>query len=245
MSSVSARARLVCPPCRADPPHTHIAGWTCLRPWTEHGQSTGGFYNCNKFKKGMTVLTGTAGPTAGGDGSSAKAELERYLFYYARYDNHEKAGKFAAKNRIATQNRMAELQTTAGSSWSDVSFLEAAGEALLECRRVLKYTYVWGYYMPDGKERELFEHLQEQMERSTEHLAELTEAPLEKMARTDVANFTRVTLAFMRNLLEGIEEGLTGGEGVDSAGGMSSSAGAATRPVAAAPAPKATAVAKK
>lgn len=150
---------------------------------------------------------------------------------------------------------MAELQTTAGSSWSDVSFLEAAGEALLECRRVLKYTYVWGYYMPDGKERELFEHLQEQMERSTEHLAELTEAPLEKMARTDVANFTRVTLAFMRNLLEGIAEGLTGGEGGESAGGGGGgtagappgSAGSATRPVAAAaaPAPKVTAGGKK
>lgn len=25
--------------------------WVCLAPWSEHGQSTGGYYGCNKFKK--------------------------------------------------------------------------------------------------------------------------------------------------------------------------------------------------
>lgn len=164
------------------------------------------------------------------------------MFYYARYDNHEKAGKFAARHRDTTQKRMAELQASAGSSWADVSFLEQAAEALLECRRVLKYTYVLGYYMPDSKEKELFEHLQEQLERSTEHLAELTEAPLEKMSAPDVANFTRVTLQFLRNTLEGIEEGLTGTSPVASA-----SAGApapAPAPAAAKPAAPASAGAR-
>lgn len=136
----------------------HEFCWICLKPWVEHGQSTGGYYNCNKFKKGG------ADAGAGGSGASAedrsKAELERYLFYYQRYDNHDKAGKFAARNRETTQKRMAELQSSSASSWSDVSFLETAADALLECRRVLKYSYVLGYYMADGKEKELFEHLQ-------------------------------------------------------------------------------------
>ena len=101
------------------------------------------------------------------------------------------------------------LASGAASSWSDVAFLEAATEALLECRRVLKFTYVFGYYMRDGAEMRLFEHLQEQLERSTEHLAELTETPLEKMDRGEVTNFTRVTSQFLRNLLGGLEEGLT------------------------------------
>lgn len=82
---------------------------------------------------------------------------------------------------------MAELQEKSTSSWSDVTFLEAASEALLEvrgvcmhvcaalfvcaacdfslcelmqCRRVLKYSYAFGYYMKDGREKRLFEHLQ-------------------------------------------------------------------------------------
>jgi ariadne-1 len=182
--------------------------WVCTGPWAEHGQSTGGYYKCNKFKA-------SAGAAAGGkDSSGAKAaqELDRYLFYFQRYANHDAAGRFAAKHRQATARRMQELQAAGGLSYSDVTFLDDATEALLECRKALKYTYVLAYYLPeDSADRGLFEHLQEQLERSTEHLAELTEKPVDKMDRVEVVNFTRVTLQFLKNLIAGLEEGLTGG----------------------------------
>ena len=181
--------------------------WTCLGPWAEHGQSTGGYYKCNKFKASSSEeMAGM------GDAAKAKAELDKYLFYYQRYMNHEQAGRFAAKHREAAAKRMEELQaTSATASWSDVTFLEDATLALLECRRTLKYTYVMGYYMKEGAEKRLFEHLQEHLEQSTEHLAELTEAPLEKMDRAQVLNYASVTQRFLKNLLEGCEEGLTSG----------------------------------
>jgi ariadne-1 len=185
--------------------------WTCLGPWTEHGQSTGGYYKCNKYRGGGGG-DDAAGGAAGAPGDAAaraKAELDKYLFYYQRYSNHEAAGRFAAKHREATQKRMEELQAASATSWADVTFLEAATEALLECRRVLKYTYVMGFYMKEGGEKRLFEHLQEHLEQSTEHLAELTEAPLEKVDRPSVVNFTRVTSQFLKNLLQGVEDGLT------------------------------------
>ena len=183
----------------------HEFCWTCLAPWAEHGQSTGGYYKCNKFKAATTEET--AGMT---DAGRAKAELDKYLFYYQRYSNHEQASKFAAKHRETTSKRMEELQATSHSSnWSDVTFLEDATLALLECRRTLKYTYVMGYYMKEGAEKRLFEHLQEHLEQSTEHLAELTEAPLEKMDRGQVLNYASVTQRFLKNLLQGVEDGLT------------------------------------
>jgi hypothetical protein len=56
---------------------------------------------------------------------------------------------------------MMRLQETDGSRWIDVQFLKAANEKLVECRRVLKYTYVFGYYLPEGTARKrLFEHHQ-------------------------------------------------------------------------------------
>lgn len=184
--------------------------WTCLGDWQEHGQTTGGYYKCNKFKS-----SGGGGAGAKGATDQARLELERYLFYYIRYSGHDQSGRFAAKNREATQKRMADLAMLSGGAaggggWAEVAFLEAATEALLECRRVLKYTYVYGFYLTrEGPEKTLFEHLQEQLERSTEHLAELTEAPLDKMDRGEVVNFTRVTTQFLRHLLDGLEEGLT------------------------------------
>lgn len=105
---------------------------------------------------------------------------------------------------------MVELQRShRQSSWIDVQFLNASTEQLIECRRVLKYTYVLGYYLLPGKEKSLFEYLQENLEKNTEHLTGLIEGPLELMDRSDIINYTRVTETFLRNLLAGVEDGLT------------------------------------
>lgn len=53
-----------------------------------------------------------------------------------------------------------------------------AAEQVIKCRQVLKYTYVHGYYLTNTLERNLFEHLQEMLEKHTEHLHGLVETPL-------------------------------------------------------------------
>lgn len=186
----------------------------------------------------LTTFPSTEHPRAGGytfacallfplTSAALQAELDRYLFYYQRFSNHDQAGRFAAKHRESTQRvragmhrplvrphsrscftrprpassrlqRMAELQSAGGLSYTDVTFLNDATEALLEvscpqqrcawlhiqfhvssssirmraraafawllamlqCRRVLKYTYVFGYYMKESAEKRLFEYLQ-------------------------------------------------------------------------------------
>jgi hypothetical protein len=133
-------------------------------------------------------------------------------------------------------------------TWIDVQFLKDAVDMLIECRRVLKFTYVFGFYLPhDTAKRELFEdhqvhfgihpplyyHLafvvaQENLEKFTEHLSELSEMPLENMQRTSVINYTvrplaneciahiihvllplgdqRITSRFMQEMLKSVEE---------------------------------------
>lgn len=59
---------------------------------------------------------------------------------------------------------------------------------MIECRRVLKYTYVMGYFLEDGSpEKQLFEHHQEMLEKNTERLHEFTEMNLERDNRTEVS----------------------------------------------------------
>ena len=91
----------------------------------------------------------------------------------------------------------------------DVQFLQQATEQVIACRQVLKYTYVFAYYLADGKEKTLFEHLQEQLERSTETLSEMSELPLAKVMeqRTEIVNYQHFTEKFMRGVLEGVESG--------------------------------------
>jgi ariadne-1 len=36
----------------------HEFCWTCLGPWVEHGQTTGGFYKCNKYSRAVEPVVG-------------------------------------------------------------------------------------------------------------------------------------------------------------------------------------------
>lgn len=104
---------------------------------------------------------------------------------------------------------MVERQEAQRSTWIDVQFLKHAAEQVIDCRRVLKYTYVLGYFLPDDSaEKQLFEHHQELLEKNTEKLHELTEQSLDTMDRTQVVNLTRVTERFMSHLLASIMDGV-------------------------------------
>ena len=58
------------------------------------------------------------------------------------------AQKFAKRQLQETEKRMIQLQESRGfSTWTDVEFLKTANEQLVECRRVLKFTYTFAYYL--------------------------------------------------------------------------------------------------
>eukprot|EP00457_Paulinella_chromatophora_P005897 gb/GEZN01005915.1/.p1 GENE.gb/GEZN01005915.1/~~gb/GEZN01005915.1/.p1 ORF type:complete len:541 (-),score=72.29 gb/GEZN01005915.1/:29-1651(-) len=186
----------------------HEFCWVCDGDWLLHGNTTGGFYKCNRYDPKQLKGTGKKGDVKDSR-EEAKRELDRYLFYYQRYHNHDQAKVFAAKALVLTEERMKLLQSEQ-TSWVDVQYLRAATEQVLECRRVLKFTYVFAYYLENGSEKTLFEYLQQDLERATEKLSELSEEEPEKIKRDEVVNYTRVTQKFLTNLLEGVENGLTG-----------------------------------
>lgn len=177
--------------------------WICMGGWTDHGANTGGYYKCNKYDP-------TKSDDDQSDAAKAKRELDRYLHYYKRHHAHAMAQKFAEKQLKETEAKMILLQESSdNSTWADVEFLKNASEQLIECRRVLKYTYTFAYYLADGtKKKERFEHHQEMLEKFTESLSEQTELPIAEMNRTDVVNQTRVVNRFMRNILSYVEDGM-------------------------------------
>ena len=107
----------------------------CMCVWADHGTS---YFQCNKFRGsaagGAAATAGAATPSGSvSDVSRARADLERYLFYFDRYENHNKSARFAEKHREAATRRIAELQEVAGGmSYIDSAFLYDATEALLE-----------------------------------------------------------------------------------------------------------------
>ena len=174
---------MTCRKCR------HEFCWVCMKDWKGH-------YKCNEF-----VTENNA---------KAKHELERYLHYYKRYHVHTEAQAFAEKQLKAWEDRICSLQK-AGNAKCDLEFLKTANEQLIECRRVLKYSYAFAYYLTDESkkmQKECFEYHQEMLERFTENLSELSEKPLEEINRVDVINQTRVVYQFVKNILKYVDEGM-------------------------------------
>lgn len=177
--------------------------WICMGSWQEHNANTGGYYKCNRYEGGG--VGDEKDKTA-----RAKVELERYLHYYQRFHGHGQAAKFAATQREAAERRMVALQEHEKSAWIDVQFLKQAVEMVIECRRVLKYTYALGYFLKEQSQaKELFEYHQEMLEKNNERLSELTEmSDITTDVRTQIVNLTRVTERFMHSLLDTVVNGV-------------------------------------
>jgi len=184
--------------------------WLCRGDWKEHGSQTGGYYACNKYDASIAKNDDTKA-------AELKTELETYMFYYHRYEAHHNAFKIADQQRKNSEKKSLEMVEKLGVRAQDTVFLREATEQLIECRRVLKNSYIYGFYLDKSKkaEKSLYEYLQEDLEKHTNHLSELyenttvTEYSQFVKWKEQVANYTRVTQGFLKKFVDGVLGGLT------------------------------------
>jgi ariadne-1 len=80
--------------------------WLCLTEWSKHGSSTGGFYACNIYenlKSNDKELMERERIIA-----QSKNELQRYMFHYERFQNHQKS-RDVCKKQMTKLAQNAEL----------------------------------------------------------------------------------------------------------------------------------------
>ncbi|KYQ89876.1 hypothetical protein DLAC_09851 [Tieghemostelium lacteum] len=174
--------------------------WMCRGDWKSHGQHTGGFYSCNKYES-------SEGKKKDETAAILKQETDRFLHYFNRYFNHDMLMKHAQslkdEHLDEKMNKFRELTNL------NPDFLLEAVELLIECRRILKYTYVFGYYLDDkipGKT--FFEYQQANAEGITELLSDGVYINVALINAEDMKNRIRVTKKYITNLVKSIEEGL-------------------------------------
>ncbi|CAJ2679045.1 unnamed protein product [Trifolium pratense] len=208
------------PPCKFE------FCWLCLGAWSDHGERTGGFYACNRYEaaKQEGVYDDTERRR-----EMAKNSLERYTHYYERW----------ASNQSSRQKALADLdqmQTVHIETLSDIQcqpesqlkFITEAWLQIVECRRVLKWTYAYGYYLPEHErgKKQFFEYLQGEAESGLERLHQCAEKELQQFLiaeegpskefndfRTKLAGLTSVTKNYFENLVRALENGLSDVDG--------------------------------
>ncbi|XP_042483649.1 probable E3 ubiquitin-protein ligase ARI8 [Macadamia integrifolia] len=204
------------------PPCKYEFCWLCLGPWSKHGELRGGFYSCDKFLK--SKLNGTY-DEAEKRREMAENSLDRSAHYYERWASNHSLGKEALANlqEIQTGKKLKELSLGEGVSEMELESIREAWLLIVECRRVLKWTYVYGYYLPEYEEvkRAFFEYLQGEAESGLKRLHYCVEKELKGYLEvegsipdfheflTKIVGLTKVTRNYFKNLVQAFENGLS------------------------------------
>lgn len=155
----------------------HEFCWMCGESWFNHRSRT--HAGCNKSD---AVLKSEK------EAQKAKGSLQRYMFYYSRFEAHEKALEFAKQNEKKVQQKMTQMMAIKEDwNFNTVIFLKDAVEEVVRCRRILQWTYCFGFYLADGsREKNLFEDHQGRLEVFADRLHELTEKDVSELLDIEV-----------------------------------------------------------
>jgi len=139
--------------------------------------------------------------------------LERYLTYYQKYLEFDAKVKGGSSVREKAQNRVKQFQSEQ-TTLAEVKFIEIGTDILLECQNVLKYSYVYSYYLSDNSpEKLLFVFLQEELEKTTLDLAEILEEQNILKRRTETVDLTKLAQKKKDNIIRAVQSGLVENEG--------------------------------
>jgi len=142
--------------------------WLCLEDWKGH---QGTHYKCNKFE----ALSEEEKKTSVQKMERERTELEKYIWYFERYSNHDKSLSVATQIQKRMEDNMLTLHDRLSVEHGEVAFLLEAAVILRNARRTLKWSYAFGYYIDDIKVKSLFEFHQKDLENYTEELQEWLE----------------------------------------------------------------------
>ncbi|MQM20092.1 hypothetical protein Taro_053107 [Colocasia esculenta] len=206
--------------CRA--PCRYEFCWLCLGAWFRHGESTGGFYACNVYKHAKE-----AGEMDEEDlrRRRARDSMERYTHYFERWAaNHMSRQKALGVLAGLEEEQVERLKDMYSQPHGQLKFVKEAWLQIAECRRVLKWSYTYGYYLApgDGREKEFFEYLQGEAEAQLDILHSCAEnqirhfldstacPPLEEFLRyrSRLVGSTSVVQHYFKNLVRALESGL-------------------------------------
>eukprot|EP01098_Paradermamoeba_levis_P006157 TRINITY_DN2558_c0_g1_i1.p1 TRINITY_DN2558_c0_g1~~TRINITY_DN2558_c0_g1_i1.p1 ORF type:complete len:460 (-),score=80.00 TRINITY_DN2558_c0_g1_i1:255-1604(-) len=129
--------------CRPPSGCGHEFCWLCRGDWGEHGQHTGGYYSCNKYE----VSTAKKDDD---EAAKVRSELERYLHFYNRYHNyHSDVVNSSEKKLKNAREKVTQFRSDPNPKRYGVNpdFIIRAVELEVECRKVLKYTYILAYFL--------------------------------------------------------------------------------------------------
>ena len=148
----------------------HAFCYVCETDWAKHSQD---HFNCNKYTDAVKNKEKRAKQIQFELDRDLK-KYERYDFYYPRYMNFKNSVEICQKKlKEDLKEKINLLMVMQNLQAIETKFITDALEAIIKAKTTLKNTYIFGYYMKDTNQKELFEHSQGILEFNTESLHRL------------------------------------------------------------------------
>lgn len=193
------------------PPCKHEFCWACLRRWSHKSA-----HICTSIqtadreaeKKRDVVL---------------KAYLDRYSRFYERWATNQKMRRKSMQYlRLGLAEQLEKLSFTYGQPKPLLRFVEDAWKQVIECRRVLQWSSVYGYYLSEEEEpkTQFLECLLGEAEYGLERFIQCTQRELGEYVdgdcsvaefiqyRSKLTELTSVIGNYFKNLVRAMEDGL-------------------------------------
>jgi ariadne-1 len=134
-----------------------------LGPWKDHASRQCNVYHEDDASKNQLA---------------ARETLARYMHYFTRYQAHNQSLELEQKHLNQVEQRISEMQAES-MSFTEQQAIYKAFIVLQQCRRTLKYTYAFAFYLYRNNQAEVFEQNQADLERATEALSGFLEQEID------------------------------------------------------------------
>ena len=176
--------------------------WVCLENWGPHIKD----YGCNKINKDLWNQQ-----------DNTQNEVQRYMFYFTRYENHMKSIEHSYKLKEELEEFINLLTQTRNIPLSDAVFLTDSLRSLVEARKALKNSYIFAFYLKNATQAQLLEFTQKDLEMNCELCQELLEKDKDDFLisedpenknffkyKSELVVVANVILKFYKNFISGI-----------------------------------------
>ncbi|KAL2631759.1 hypothetical protein R1flu_016445 [Riccia fluitans] len=196
-------------PCR------HEFCWVCLGPWATHKI-------CNRMPHGPSEEGKVAEAKRRRD--MAKNSLDAH--YYERWATHDQSRLKAQSHlRDTVKTQQDKLSEKMAQPVAQMQFITLGWQQIIECHSILKWSYAYGYHLPEEEKakRDFIEFLQGEAEARLETLDRCVEKGVHYYLEAEptptqshfnlfsirLVGLTVVTKRFFDNLVKALEKGMT------------------------------------
>jgi hypothetical protein len=183
--------------------------WLCSNSWKGH-------IPCNRYKNKTGLLLKEVKTER--QMERVREETEKLLHFKKRFNNQEFSYKKSIELRLAIDEYEILFETKHNVPIEELGFIREGVETLIKARRLLKNSYIFGYFIAT---KSLFEHLQSLLETNVEQLHEYYEIENLKLLvhldnfeffsvqfkdfKNNVINLSKATSQFVENLINECE----------------------------------------